>query len=1149
MRFKSLEILRYGALTDRTLKFRPDARLHIIYGPNEAGKSSALAAISDLMFGFPTAAEYSFLHEANTLRVGAEIVSQGGQSLAFRRRRGRKNTLLSADAAETALPEDALAAFIGSLNRDVFERAFGLNSDRLRLGAAAMLKGGGEIGSLLFSAASGLLGLTQLKQSLENEADLIFGPRKSKDRSFYQVLERHDEAKRAERDSELKSGDWKRLLADAADIEAQLAALQAERQETRHTLDRLTMLKTLEPVLAEIDAEQDRLAEFVDLAALPQAFATELAQALARRQAVEAAIRVADAEMGRIADDISATPVDEAIRAAAPAIMARYAETADYRSKTKDMQRVSGEIDEFDARLVQFARRLGLSDVAEVERVQPSDAELARIRRLTSEGMALQRDHSDVGQRLAEARDQLRRLEETAASGRLIDPKPYQEQMTVLQPDLSELSRLDAVAVQVERLERDLEAATARMSPAIDDLERLLSVPLPDIAALAKQGDTLAEAEADSRDAANRLAALENEASEIVAKIAGMQHEGSIVTREEIAEARILRDGVWQSFAAAPKSTKDNAEVVSQAIREADRLADLALANADRVSRHTQLRLRQAELDPQLEAARSESFTKDKALEAARKTYRQLFEPAGVKPLSPDRMIDWRRAVDALSRQRETLDDIRDELAELKRKEARLGPVLADLADATGYSAAASLAPSALARGLSRHIETIAERWTDSRSLEGKRAAARENIASLEQRQSDINVSIAKFEAAFANAALAIGLPEGTTVDMAEAAIEIWKSLPETLTERENRRRRVRGMQRDTTAFEHAVRDLVNAIAPDLKPLAPDAAAEALHERAVSANAGDQRRAALEKARQQAGLRLARCRSDLEEVEAELAALSIQVPGEHDLDALLARLEERRRLQSRLAESRARFALQANGQDEAHVRAGLSGFDRVVAELEIEQLAARDQTQLSRFADLNVRLAENQRQRQLLENGAGAELAVFQKNAAEAEAKALAREWLVLKLASSLLASSMETYRERQADPVMRRAGELFSVLTGGRFSRLVQLYDDRDELQLQAERTGGEKVPLDGLSEGTGDQLYLALRLAFLEDYSARNEPAPLIVDDIFQTFDDDRTASGLKALCGTADRFQTILFTHEMSVVDIATREIGKELDLIRL
>jgi chromosome segregation protein len=148
-----------------------------------------------------------------------------------------------------------------------------------------------------------------------------------------------------------------------------------------------------------------------------------------------------------------------------------------------------------------------------------------------------------------------------------------------------------------------------------------------------------------------------------------------------------------------------------------------------------------------------------------------------------------------------------------------------------------------------------------------------------------------------------------------------------------------------------------------------------------------------------------------------------------------------------------------------------------------------------------------------------------------------------------MLNASMESYREQQADPVMTRAGELFSLMTGGRFTRLVQDYGGDDELQLLAERAGGERVPLDGLSEGTGDQLYLALRLAFLEDYSTRNEPAPLVVDDIFQTFDDDRTASGLSALAGTADRFQTILFTHEMSVVEIARQELGAGLDLIRL
>lgn len=207
-----------------------------------------------------------------------------------------------------------------------------------------------------------------------------------------------------------------------------------------------------------------------------------------------------------------------------------------------------------------------------------------------------------------------------------------------------------------------------------------------------------------------------------------------------------------------------------------------------------------------------------------------------------------------------------------------------------------------------------------------------------------------------------------------------------------------------------------------------------------------------------------------------------------------------------------------------------------------------------------------------MESGIGAERAAFQKHAAEQDARELARRWVVLKLASGLLASSLETYREKQADPVMQRAGVIFSELTGGRFARLLQVYDDNDDLRLAAERAGGERVELAGLSEGTGDQLYLALRLAFLEDYSSRNEPAPLVLDDIFQTFDDERTAAGLHALAQLGanptspassprtgegktgegrggSRFQTLLFTHQKSLVDIAERELGASADIITL
>ena len=91
--------------------------------------------------------------------------------------------------------------------------------------------------------------------------------------------------------------------------------------------------------------------------------------------------------------------------------------------------------------------------------------------------------------------------------------------------------------------------------------------------------------------------------------------------------------------------------------------------------------------------------------------------------------------------------------------------------------------------------------------------------------------------------------------------------------------------------------------------------------------------------------------------------------------------------------------------------------------------------------------------------------------------------------------------------------------------------------------------MPLPGLSEGTGDQLYLALRLAFLEDYCRRNESAPLVLDDIFQTFDDDRTAAGLRTLAAAGGTHQTLLFTHQMSVVETAKRELGEGMDVVRL
>ena len=80
-------------------------------------------------------------------------------------------------------------------------------------------------------------------------------------------------------------------------------------------------------------------------------------------------------------------------------------------------------------------------------------------------------------------------------------------------------------------------------------------------------------------------------------------------------------------------------------------------------------------------------------------------------------------------------------------------------------------------------------------------------------------------------------------------------------------------------------------------------------------------------------------------------------------------------------------------------------------------------------------------------------------------------------------------------------------------------------------------------MSEGTRDQLYLALRLAALERYLEEHEPMPLILDDLLITFDNERTKAILPQLAILAERTQVFLFTHHEHLVELCRQTLGEE------
>ena len=88
----------------------------------------------------------------------------------------------------------------------------------------------------------------------------------------------------------------------------------------------------------------------------------------------------------------------------------------------------------------------------------------------------------------------------------------------------------------------------------------------------------------------------------------------------------------------------------------------------------------------------------------------------------------------------------------------------------------------------------------------------------------------------------------------------------------------------------------------------------------------------------------------------------------------------------------------------------------------------------------------------------------------------------------------------------------------------------------------GRVPVKIEEMSEGTADQLYLALRLAALDVRRTSHPQIPLVLDDALITSDDERVANILRALARFAQGGQVMLFTHHRHLLDLARATLGE-------
>ncbi len=123
--------------------------------------------------------------------------------------------------------------------------------------------------------------------------------------------------------------------------------------------------------------------------------------------------------------------------------------------------------------------------------------------------------------------------------------------------------------------------------------------------------------------------------------------------------------------------------------------------------------------------------------------------------------------------------------------------------------------------------------------------------------------------------------------------------------------------------------------------------------------------------------------------------------------------------------------------------------------------------------------------------------------------------------AQNALEAAMQELQRRFAPRIARRAGQFLSHLTGGVYDRIAIT----DDLTVQAARNEENTLrTAQWRSEGTGDQMYLALRLAVWEVLSP---DSPLILDDALVRFDQGRMERAMDLLGLLAKERQILVFS----------------------
>ncbi|MYA59625.1 MAG: AAA family ATPase [Chloroflexi bacterium] len=1150
MRLDRLALTRYGIFSDRVIDFgepvQGESDFHLVYGPNESGKSTALAGFLDLLFAFQHRSPYGFAHGYDAMRVDADL-NVGGAVRRLVRIRKRQGSLL--DESGRPVSEDLLVNALGGMNRETYRAMFSLDDDSLEAGGEEILRSEGNLGQLLFATGAGLVELSETLNRLRDTAQGFYKPR-SRGTHLHALKARLEELERERKTLDTAASAHARLAAkrDAAgsaydEAMAQRARLEADREEARRRVDGLRQLAQIRPIRAE----------FANLGTLPEApllWFTQIGDLIADEPKLSEKVKGLRDQKRKLEEEQEALVLDEAILQLKDRLTSLDKGRARYVTAEDDLPRRRTNLAEHQGTIDAVVRRLNkAADTDPRTLVIPTGTvgvlnELIERRSGIEERLRASAEELEAAS--AAAATAAGEFAETSNGGDTNDDviRRLNEVLEEIQSD-DFAARLALHDEQCRDLKAQIDGQLAELHPWNGGAEALAGVHVPEQDEMQNWSSALDEVHREIERLDREKTRLAVEGRRLSQQAERRAAETGVVGDEDAEHLRALRNEAWTLHRAA--LDEESADAFEERLKDDD------AATSGRIAHATGLAgLRQAA--EALRNVESEIARNEEELMRARGNRQAVLDriASGVAAMSRTGASDMPSDISLakLSGWMERRAGILETLVRLDRENARIDRAQRDALDHRRRLSEA-LTGADLAHdpdGEFRELIGIARRalalHTERRTAS---AAASERMdrtkAELVRRQHDARRAGDDDAAWRQEWTMALSDSWLTGFDPPPATSAVRRILEEvslldsTLTKRDELQERVVRMERDQAAYAEETRGLVEGLGGEFDSERPVAQGDALKARLAAAVANQTSREGLSE-------KISALSEEITSVEAglaELRALASPMFEAFGVNSLRA-VDEKLQQVSRRNALREDLSKREAGLVEAMKAASLDAAETALADASDDDLENRIAETGARLADVSQRTQELYHQLETAKeeiNAIGGDGAVArlegERRTCLLDIQERTRDYVRTRIGIEAADRALQTYRDEHRSTMMKRASEAFRTISRGAYSRLESQLTDKGEVLLGIGAGGDAKIASQ-MSKGARFQLYLALRVAGYLEFVDQHGPVPFIADDILETSDDFRAREAFRVFADMAKVGQVIYLGHHHHLCDIA-------------